>query len=200
MAGVPTRRCRAWAIAIGRGRRAQPSAPGRSCRAFIGSLEISRLGSVEPTMVSATITSKHTWMSSPSASTGGVSRWPPSRPCWDSLRASTARRPTICCTLRSQPDRHNGLYVGYAPWPSYRTSLPATRFEQPETPGQDPRSGWDRNAVGGRSRPDGMAPGDRGRMVGTAAISAQQRAVMDVEPALLEQLQCPFDHGKLALN
>jgi hypothetical protein len=29
----------------------------------------------------------------------------PSRPCWASLPASTAPRPTTCCTVRSQPDR-----------------------------------------------------------------------------------------------
>src|SRR5712692_1755737 len=115
MVGLPTPRCLAWAIVIDRERRAPPSAPGRSCRASIGFLETLSPGEAGPTTASATTTSKPTWTSSPSASTDGVPRWPPSRLCWDSPRASMALRPTTCCTLRSQPDRHNGLYVGYDP-------------------------------------------------------------------------------------
>src|SRR5437867_3855647 len=49
-------------------------------------------------------------MSSPSASTVGGRRWPPSRRSSASPRASTAQQPTTCCTVRSQPDRQN---LGY---------------------------------------------------------------------------------------
>src|SRR6266851_2554056 len=56
-------------------------------------------------MASVTTTSRRTWTSSRSASTVGAPRWPPSRRCWASPRRFRSRRPTRCCTLRSQPDR-----------------------------------------------------------------------------------------------
>src|SRR5713226_8493426 len=58
-------------------------------------------------MASVTTTSRRTWTSSRSASTVGAPRWRPSRRCWASPRRFMGRRPTRCCTLRSQPDRQN---------------------------------------------------------------------------------------------
>ncbi len=123
MAGVPTPRCRAWATVIDPAprARAQPSEPGRSCRAFIACSGTSRVGWSAPTTASVTTTSRPTWTSSPSASTGGAPRWRPSRPCSASPRAFMDLRRTTGCTLRSQPDKHKGLYVSYAP-PAFHES------------------------------------------------------------------------------
>src|SRR3989454_3754844 len=95
------------------GYRHRPRTQGAPARAakllphILGSLATSRLGSPAPTTASATTTSRCTSTSSPSASTAGGPRWPPSRPSSVSPPASTARRPTTCCTVRSQPDRQN---------------------------------------------------------------------------------------------
>jgi transposase-like protein len=58
-----------------------------------------------PTMASATLTYRPTSTSSPSASTAGAPRWPPSRPSWAS-EAFTSPRPTTSCIEWSQTDKH----------------------------------------------------------------------------------------------
>src|SRR2546422_5637128 len=105
MRGRPMPRSATWGTVIVRARREPPPGRQSSCRTSIGSLATSRLGSPAPTTASATTTSRCTSTSSPSASTAGGPRWPPSRPSSVSPPASTARRPTTCCTVRSQPDR-----------------------------------------------------------------------------------------------
>ena len=64
-----------------------------------------------PTTASARSTCRTTSTSSCSGSTGDVRRWPPSSRCWAS-RAGTRPPPTRCCTLLSQPDRHQRHYDG----------------------------------------------------------------------------------------
>src|SRR2546428_12007891 len=117
MRGRPMPRSATWGTVIVRARREPP--PGRPgpCRTPIGSWAPSRLGSPAPTTASATTTSRCPSTSSPPASTAGGPRWPPSRPSSVSPPASTARRPTTCCTVRSQPDRQklpNQAYVRYS--------------------------------------------------------------------------------------
>src|SRR6266851_1366036 len=107
MAGGLTRLCRTWATGIAPAPRAPPSGRRSSCRTSTESLATSRPGWGAPITASVTITSKPTWTSSPFGSTAGAPRWPRSRPCWGSPRASMAPRPTTCCTVRSQPDRQN---------------------------------------------------------------------------------------------
>src|SRR5207245_212790 len=115
MRGRPMPRSATLGTVIVRARReTQPGRPS-SCRTSIGSLATSRLGSLAPTTASATTTSRCTSTSSPSASTAGGPRWPPSRPSSVSPPASTARRPTTCCTVRSQPDRQNACYGLFGP-------------------------------------------------------------------------------------
>src|SRR5881296_2660320 len=110
MRGRPMPRSATWGTVIVRARREPPPGRPSSCRTSIGSLATSRLGSPAPTTASATTTSRCTSTSSPSASTAGGPRWPPSRPSSVSPPASTARRPTTCCTVRSQPDRKNKCF------------------------------------------------------------------------------------------
>lgn len=77
-----------------------------------------------PITASVTITSKPTWTSSPFGSTADAPRWPRSRPCWGSPRASMAPRPTTCCTVRSQPDRQNVAYALRSSRPLVRARVP----------------------------------------------------------------------------
>jgi hypothetical protein len=87
-----------------------PSGRPSSCRTSTAFLATSRPGFAAPTTASVTITSRHTWTSSPFVSTGGARRWRPSRPFSALPRAPTDPRPTRCCTLRSQPDRQLSAY------------------------------------------------------------------------------------------
>jgi len=71
---------------------------------LFGNLATSRPGPGAPITVSALSTSKATWTSSPSGSTGAAPRWPRFRRSWVSPPC-TDPRPTTGCMVRSEPDK-----------------------------------------------------------------------------------------------